>query len=77
MSVLITTKTFGPLLRMIYLMIVEMAAFLFIYLCIIVSMTAVMTALWHNEVVDYYRNFIISARTLVAACFANFDIIAF
>ena len=46
MSVLVTSSHYGPLLRMIYLMLMTVFRFLFVYLCLMSVYCALMTSLF-------------------------------
>ena len=77
MSVLITHSYFGPLLRMIYLITLICARFLFVYFCLVLVYCAVMTSLFNDNEGYAYGSFAGSARTLFAACLANFNVYEF
>ena len=77
MSVLITHSYFGPLLRMIYLITLICARFLFVYFCLVLVYCAVMTSLFNDNEGYAYGSFAGSARTLFAACLAHFNIYEF
>jgi len=76
MSVLITSKRFGPLLRMIYLMSLEVVNFFLIYICLGLCSAAVFTAMF-NKTNANMIDFSTSLRTLFAASLANFDLEGF
>mmetsp|Transcript_30713 Transcript_30713/g.5542 ORF Transcript_30713/g.5542 Transcript_30713/m.5542 type:complete len:120 (+) Transcript_30713:2110-2469(+) len=76
MSVMITTKRFGPFLRMIYLMMGEVVNFFLIFLLLGICCGAIFTALFS----EYNPNFVdynTSIRTLFSAALASFDLAAF
>jgi hypothetical protein len=76
MSVLITSKRFGPLLRMIYLMAFQVINFFAIYVCLGLCSAAVFTAMFNKTNVRF-ADFSTSIRTLFAASLANFDLESF
>lgn len=76
MSVLITNKKFGPLLKMIYLMTGEVASFFAIFICLGICSAAVFTALF-NESGDSFVDFETTVRTLYSAALANYDLTVF
>jgi len=76
MSVLITTKSLGPFLRMIYLMAKEVVNFFIIFGCLGLCCAAVFTSLF-NDTSPKFESFSISLRSLFAAALANFDLEAF
>jgi hypothetical protein len=76
MAVLLTSKRFGPFLRMIYLMMKQLATFFIIYFCIELCGAAVFTSLFNNASVKY-ESFGVSIRSLFGAAIGDFDLEAF
>lgn len=76
MSVLITSKKLGPFIRMIFLMIKQIATFLILFFCLLVCASAIFTSLFNNSGKGY-TNFSTSVKTLYSAALANFDLEAF
>lgn len=76
LSVLITNRRFGPLLKMIYLMAGEVISFFAIFICLGICSAAVFTALF-NDAGDYFVNFSTTVRTLYSAALANYDLTVF
>ena len=76
MSVLITSKHFGPFLRMIYLIVLEVVNFLVIYFCLLICAAGVFTAMFNNSSVKF-ADFNTSMRTLFSATLNVWDIFEF
>jgi len=76
MSILITTKTFGPFLKMLMLMIGRIINFFVVYFCLIVCSAAIFTALF-NESNPNFLSFSTSIRSLCAAALGTYDFYAF
>lgn len=70
---LLTFKQFGPLLRMIYLMMKEVVNFFIIFFCLGICSAAVFTALF-NDSSSWFVNSYISVRTLFQAALGTFEI---
>lgn len=76
LSVLITSKKFGPFIRMIYLMIKQVVNFLVLFFCLMVCFAAVFTSLFNESSADY-ETFTKSVRTLYSSAIGVFDFTAF
>ena len=72
MGVLATSSHYGPLIRMIYLMLGTVLRFLFVYFCLIMMYVAIMTSLFYTKV-ESYSSYALTARTMFAASLANFS----
>lgn len=71
MSILLVSKRFGPFLRMIYLMIIQIITFLVLFFCLLICAAAVFTSLF-NESSPVYQDFSTSLRTLYASALGEF-----
>jgi hypothetical protein len=76
MSVMITSRNFGPFLRMIYLMAGSVTTFLIIYACCLLCFAGVFTAMFNNDSV-LYVDFNTTVRSLYAATLNVWDIYDF
>lgn len=70
-----TTKSIGPLLRVIYLMSQDMIKFNVIFFTIILSSASVATCLLNGgTTLDHYTSFEISVRTLYSSALGIFNL---
>lgn len=76
MAVLLTSKRFGPFLRMIYLMMKQLITFFTIYFAVMLCGAAVFTSLFNNAS-EKYQSFAVSIRSLFGAAIGDFDLSAF
>lgn len=76
MSILITSKRFGPFLRMVYLVIGRVGNFFIIFFSLAACSAAVFTALFNTSSLQFV-SFAVSMRTLYAASLATFNMKAF
>jgi hypothetical protein len=77
MSVMITSKHFGPFLRMIYLIVLRVINFLVIYFCLVFCFSGVFTAMFNTSNPVYFPDFNTSFRSLFSATLNVWDIESF
>jgi hypothetical protein len=78
LSVLITTKNLGPLLRMMYLMMQDMARFLVIFFALLMCSSAIFTALFEAKTTDdSFIDFSTSLQSLFSAALGGFNLDSF
>ena len=71
--ILITTKSLGPFLYMIYCILQKMFSFYFLFACFTIWFAAVFTALFSESDPSEYETFFISFRTLYASALGGFS----
>jgi len=77
-SVLITHKKTGPLIRMIYLMGFDLAKFIVIWLCLVFLYSGIMTAIFHDKTTnESYKTFGLSFRTLFSSSLGGLNMEVF
>lgn len=75
LSVLITTKNLGPLLRMMYLMMQDMLRFLVIFFALLMGSSAIFTALFEDKTSDdSFISFSQSLQSLFSASLGAFNL---
>lgn len=78
LAVLATSKSYGPLLRMIKLMIADMVKFNFIFFILIFSFASFCTALLEDSTtLGHYDSFDLSFRTLYSSALGIFNLEVF
>lgn len=78
LGVLITTKAYGPLLRMIHIVVKDLDAFLLLYFTVIFAAAGGITLIFSDLGTDgHYESFFTSIRTLYGSSLGIFDIEVF
>ena len=76
LSVLAVSMRFGPFLRMLYLMFIEILGFSVIYICVQICFAAIFTSLFSTSIASY-KSFSHSSRTLYSAALGAFSFVDF
>ena len=75
-AVIVTDKTFGPFIRMIYLLITKTFTFFLIFFILAICSAAVITAIFYQNSYQF-ADFTTSIKTEISAALGNLDIFGF